>query len=702
MTPAKRRNFERLLNPRHIAFVGGTDAGIAIGEARRRGYAGQIWVVNPKRDTLAGLPCLPRVTDLPDPPDAVFLAVPAAAVPDAVRDLAQMGAGGIVCYSAGFGEAHEQGRHLEDALKTALGDMALIGPNCYGLINYIGNSALWPFAHGGFCPGYGAAILTQSGMLSSDITMSQRSLPLAYMMSVGNQADLGLAELVDLLCEREEVRALGLHIEGLSDIPAFEKAALKALNAGKPIVALKTGSSAIGESLTLGHTGSLAGSKELYQALFERAGIIGVTNPSQMLETLKFLCVAGAPDGPDVVGFTASGGGATMLADHAETIGLSFPAPDQQTRQTLTGLLPPIASVSNPLDYTTPIWGQAEQTQPVFSAAMSGIPVQSAILVQDYPAPGLDETEQLYLNDGTAFANAAAQTGLSAAVCATISENMGAHIRESFLSQGVAPMQGIHETLNAIRDGAWWTAARDRIIENMPGPLIAAPAAGRCVLLSEAQAKRRLARAGIPIPSGQTGSGAQLDQIAEDIGYPVALKMMSPRLAHKTEAGAVALGLSTPAELTRAASDMHDRVARFSAHAVSDTYLIERMALPPLAELVVGVKRDAQFGLAMTLGSGGVLVDLVGDAISVLLPARPDEIARALNALRVGRLLDGFRGKPAVNKTLLVASLCDLAEFALAHAGTIAEIEINPLFVYENDVLAVDALMQVQQEPDAS
>ncbi|MEO0752287.1 MAG: CoA-binding protein, partial [Pseudomonadota bacterium] len=387
MTPAKRRNFERLLNPKHIAFIGGADAAVAIGEARRAGFAGEMWVVNPKRDTLAGIRCVASIDDLPEAPDAVFLAIPARGVPDAIRGLSARGAGGIVCYSAGFGEAHEDGRALEEALKTALGDMVLIGPNCYGVINYVGQCALWPFAHGGSCPGYGAAIVTQSGMFSSDITMSQRSLPLAYMASVGNQADLGLTELVDLLCERAEVRAIGLHIEGLSDVPAFEQAALKALRAGKPVVALKTGSSSIGETLTLSHTGSLAGADDLYQALFERTGVIRVMSPAQLLETLKFLCVAGVPKGDNVLGFTCSGGGATMVADHGEAIGLTFPPPNDQARQTLTDLLPSIATVSNPLDYTTPIWGQPEKTRPVFAAAMASVPADATLIVQDYPAP---------------------------------------------------------------------------------------------------------------------------------------------------------------------------------------------------------------------------------------------------------------------------------------------------------------------------
>ena len=360
MTPNRRANFLRLLKPRNIAFIGGRDAVIAINEARRRGFKGPMWAVKPKRPDLAGVPCVASIADLPEVPDAVYLAIPAGGVVEALRSLAQMGVGGVVCFSAGFKETGDtQG---EQALIEATGDMALIGPNCYGLINYIDNSALWSFEHGGWSPGYGAAIITQSGMFSSDITMSQRSLPLSYMVSAGNQAVLGLEDFLDVFVDDPAVRAIGLHIEGLQDIPHFERAALKALSKGIPVVALKTGSSIIGAELTVSHTGSLSGSAELYEALFARTGVISVTNPSQFLETLKFLCVVGAPKGRRLAGFTCSGGGATMLADYGEKIGLTFPAVDSAQQSELTALLPDIATVSNPLDYTTPIWGQAERS----------------------------------------------------------------------------------------------------------------------------------------------------------------------------------------------------------------------------------------------------------------------------------------------------------------------------------------------------
>ena len=355
MTPAQRQNFERLLCPKHVAFIGGKDAIIAIGEAKRRGFEGAYWPVNAKRKTLADIECFATVQDLPEAPDAVFLAIPAKAAVKTIENLRKMGAGGIVCYAAGFKESGDTGQILELQLQEAVGDMALIGPNCYGIVNYLDKSALWPFAHGGDCPGYGAAIITQSGMLSSDISMNQRSLPMTHMISAGNQAVLGIEDFIDVLCENPATRAIGVHIEGLSDIPKFERVALKALAYNTPIVALKTGRSEIGSSLTISHTGSFSGANELYEALFERTGVISVTNPSQLLETLKYLCILDCPKGNKIAGFTCSGGGATMLADYGEDIGLQFPPFNKNTTQILTDLLPPIVTVTNPLDYTTPI-----------------------------------------------------------------------------------------------------------------------------------------------------------------------------------------------------------------------------------------------------------------------------------------------------------------------------------------------------------
>jgi len=691
MTPERRANFQRLLRPRHIAFIGGRDATIAINEARRRGFQGQMWAVNPKRAELGGLPCVASISDLSEAPDAVYLAIPAGGVVAALQTLAQMGAGGVVCFSAGFKETGDA--LAEQALVNATGDMALIGPNCYGLINYIDNAALWSFEHGGWSPGYGAAIITQSGMFSSDITMSQRSLPLAYMVSAGNQAVLGQEDFLDVFADDPAVRAIGLHIEGLQDIPRFERAALKALSKGIPVVALKTGSSEIGSALTVSHTGSLSGATELYEALFARTGVISVTNPSQFLETLKYLCVVGAPKGARVAGFTCSGGGATMLADYAEKIGLVFPPVDPVEETALKALLPEIATVSNPLDYTTPIWGQGDLTYPVFAKAIAAVGADAAVLVQDYPAAGLNASKGYYQQDAAAFGRAANEQGLPAAICATLPENMDVETRQFLIAEGLAPMQGIHETLNAICQAATWAQTRAYISLLMRAPLL--PAGKVCMLemLTEDKGKDWLVNQGMAVPQGRVASAEQLADIALEIGFPVALKMMSPLLAHKTEAGAVALNLNDATAVSKAAVQMRADVTAHNPAAVADRFLIEAMSPPPLAELIVTLRSDSQFGAALVLGSGGVLVELVGDAVTLLLPSTPDDIEKALQSLRVARFLGGFRGRPKAELSKIGAEIHTLCQAYLQERATIAEIEINPLFVYSDHVCAVDALL---------
>ncbi|MEE9194279.1 MAG: acetate--CoA ligase family protein [Alphaproteobacteria bacterium] len=697
MTPQRRRNVERLLKPRHVAVVGGRDAEAVAGECARIGFTGPLWPVNPKRSEIGGHPCFARIEDLPEPPDAVFLAVPRDAVVDTVARLNEIGAGSVVCYTAGFGETGEEGAEFEAALIEAAGDLALVGPNCYGVINYVDRVALWPFAHGGSCPGYGVAIITQSGMLSSDLTMSRRSVPFAYMISAGNQSVLRLEDFVDVLSGRPEVRAIGLHIEGLRDIARFSEAALRALEADVPIVALKSGTSEIGSKLTVSHTGSLSGTDDLYQALFHRLGIIRVSSPAQLLETLKFLCVAGVPKGNRVAGFTCSGGGATMLADHAETIGLEFPQPAPTTGERLRRLLPYTATVSNPLDYTTPIWGIPERVGPVFEAMLAD-PYDAAVIVQDYPLPGLDESKPHYTSDALSFVAATRVAGVPAAVCSTLPENIDRDTRDMLVEKGVAPMQGIHETLDAIAGAAWFGRRREHIRLAPPSPEPNVRIAEPFALVDEWRGKVALRAAGIEVPEGRLVGGKEAPGVAAKLGFPVAVKMIGDRLAHKTEAGAIALNLTSASEVETAVTRMRRHVRRYDAQAVTDRFLVERMVDAPLAELLVDVRFDSQFGFAMTLASGGVFAELVADATTLLLPASEADFEEALGRLRVSRLLDGFRGRPAADRTAIVDTLTGLATYVCTGDGGIAEIEINPLFVLPDRVCAVDVLMRVATE----
>jgi len=700
MNQKQRQNLERLLNPRHLAIIGGRDAEAAARECARIGYAGKIWPVNPKREKIGGIKCFANVEDLPEAPDAVYLAIPREAAISTVERLAKMGAGGVVCYTAGFSEIGAEGAELEEALVTATGDLALVGPNCYGVINYIDKVALWPFPHGGASPGYGVAIITQSGMLSSDLSMSQRSLPFAYMISVGNQTFLRLEDFIDVLCTRPEVKAIGLHIEGLKDISRFSEVAVKALDAGVPIVALKTGSSKIGSELTVSHTASLSGSNDLFQALFDRLGIIRVPDPSQLLETLKFICVAGIPKGKRLVGLTCSGGGATMLADHAETIGLEFPRPSEKTIERLTSLLYYTATVSNPLDYTTPIWGIPERVSPVFEALLTD-PYDSAIFVQDYPPPELDESKPYYLSDAKSFIEASSKVRIPSAICSTLPENMDQSTREMLVENGVAPMQGIHEALNAISAAAWYFGRRETILKNgiekiSIKPLSGIPGAGNVsTLVDEWDGKQLLQKIGLNVPEGRIAESAEVPEIAEKLGFPVVIKMVGKNLEHKTDAGAVALNLSSCEEVKTAVDRIKKDVEHFNPDALSEQFLVEKMLEQPIAELLVNVRTDSQFGMAMTLAAGGILTELLADAVTILLPTSRNDLENALKSLKISKLFCGFRGGEMIETEQLVSVLFDLVEGVRNETIGIKEIEINPLFVYKHKVCAVDVLMRV-------
>jgi len=356
--------------------------------------------------------------------------------------------------------------------------------------------------------------------------------------------------------------------------------------------------------------------------------------------------------------------------------------------------LPEIATLSNPLDYTTPIWGQPEKTRPVFQEAMNQGLVHSAILVQDYPAKGLDESLVYYRNDALAFAQAAADNNLPAAICSTIPENFDKETRDLLISIGVSPMQGIHEALWAISHAVTWNKNRANILEkklNSVFEVLGNPDQLR--VLDEQDSKSLLKKNGFDIPEGVVC----LDKIdANDLcslSFPVALKMVSSKILHKTELNAVILNIKSELELKTAFENMHSSVSNAAPDLLSDKYLVEEMANAPIAELIVGIRSDTQFGLALTIGSGGVLVDLIGDVSTIILPTHSGEIKEVIKRLKVFKLLDGFRGKPKVKLDFLVDAIMKLTIFAQENLNSISEIEINPMFVYEDSVLMVDALI---------
>ena len=679
-------DLSRLLRPRSIAVIGGGWGMAVVEQALKAGFEGQIWPVHPTRDEIHGLRCYPRLDDLPGAPDAAFIGVNRHLTLDAVATLSALGTGGAVCFASGFAEAEdgrEAGANLQARLIEAAGQMPVLGPNCYGFINYLDGALLWPDQHGGARVDKGVAVLGQSSNMLINMTMQRRALPMAYVMAAGNQAQTGLADMAMAVMDDPRVTAIGLHIEGVSDVPAFEAMAAKARALRKPIVALKVGRSEQAQAATISHTASLAGGDAASRAFLRRLNIPQLNTLPEFLETLKLLHVHGALPGRDLCSMSCSGGEASLIADAAVGRDVTFrpliPEEHDRVKETLGDLV----TVANPLDYHTFIWDDAERMAATYTA-MIGCGFDLSLLVYDFPRE--DRCSDASWACGvTALSVAQGATGARCAAVASLPENMPEHRALGFMEAGIAPMMGLGEALAAAEAAAdvhegWRRPA--------PAPVLAVPVrtGDSPQVLDEAAAKALLSEHRLAIPAGQAACNAdEAAQAAEQLGYPVVLKGLG--IAHKTEASAVRLGLSSAEEVRLAASAM----------AADRGFLVERMVGDAVAELIVGVVRDPVYGFTLTIGAGGVLTELLGDSATLLVPASDAEIRAALADLRVAPLLSGYRGKPAADLEAIVSAVLAVQRFVAAQADRLEELDINPLMATAEGAVAVDALIRLRR-----
>lgn len=677
-----RSPLARLLSPRSLAVIGGREAAEVIRQCERIGFQGEIWPVNPKRSEVAGRKAFASLADLPGVPDASFIAVPREATIEAVAMLAKLGAGGAVCYASGFAEVGGDGVEAQERLVEASGNMALLGPNCYGLLNYLDGAALWPDQHGGLHQKRGVAIVTQSGNIGLNLTMQARSLPIAYLISAGNKAKGDLGEMLDALLDDERVSAIGLHIEGIDDIERFSKTAIRALDKGVPIVAIKTGRSEAGAALTLSHTSSLAGSDILFDALFKRYGIGRTRDVGTFLETLKLLHVHGPLASRTVSSMSCSGGEAGLVADLASDAGLPTPPLPKEAEAKLFAALGPKVPLANPLDYHTYIWGDLEASTATFSA-MLGAGYGMNLLILDFPRADRCDASSWEVTL-QAFENARTATGAKAAFVASLPESMPESVGTRMIASGIAPMQGIAETMEAIRIAADIGAVR---AHNRARLLQRAHAVdeSHAHMLDEPTGKAALKAFGLTVPKGEVVTISEAANAAERIGFPVVVKAVSDTIAHKTEAGAVKLNLKSRAEVEAAANAM--------AH-LSDRVLVEAMQSGVVAEMIIGVTRDPLFGPTLTFGSGGILVELMKDAASLLLPTSREDVERAFDGLKLAHLVNGFRGRARGDRKAAIDTIMAVAAYAEANCDLLVELDVNPVLILEQGAVAVDAMIR--------
>ena len=716
-----------------------------------------MWMVNPRRAPRPGLPTVASVADLPVAVDAAFVGVNRSAAVEVVRDLAAARGGGAVCHASGFAETGGRGAVLQRELVAAAAGMPVVGPNCYGTLSAVTGAALWPDQQGLSRCERGAAFVTQSGNVALNLTMQQRGLDVAYVAALGNQADVGVEEVLEALAADEAVTAVGLCIEALSDPARFVEAVGRARARGVPVAALKSGVTLAGGAIAATHTSSLVGDDDAYDALFRRLGVRRVESIPELLDTLAVVTAVGALGGNRLVSLSCSGGEAALVADEARGRDLVFPAFGADHRDRVAATLNEMVAVTNPLDYHTFIWGDRGRLEACFTAVLAG-GFDAALLVLDFPRAGLDRSRWWPTLD--AFGAASAATGVPGVVAASMAENLPDEARTAAAEAGLAAVGGIDAALSGLEAavelgreaGSGGLGRPGRLLapgqgvdpvlgavliassassDSSGGPASSAvpggdpapttvttssgPAespvlfadsadpsvssdtgsarAGGSGRLSEPEAKALLASVGIKVPAGEVVDADGAAEAAARIGYPAVVKAVG--LDHKTDASGVAVNLQDADAVASAA-------ARLAALSPDGTVLVESMVSDGLVELLVSVRSSHPVGWLLTLGAGGELVEVLADTACLLLPESPEAVRAALERLRVWPLLaGGFRGRPAVAVDAVINVVGCLTALVRDRPEMI-EIEVNPLVVTADRAVAVDALAVVGGAEDAS
>ena len=669
------RDLSRLFQPKSIAVIGGGAwCSSVIKQLVDAKFQGHIWPVHPRAEDICGLTAYPTAIDLPGVPDATFIGINREATIGAVERLARMGAGGAVCFASGYGETSD-GQDANARLLKAAGDMPILGPNCYGMINALDGASLWPDQHGCQPVERGVAILTQSSNIAINLTMQKRGLPIAYVVTCGNQAQLSMAETADALLDDPRVTAIGLHIEGFSDLPSWQTLARKAHAKGIPLVALKVGKSHEAQAATVSHTASLAGSDAGAQALLNHLGIARVADLPTFVETLKILHIAGPLTSNAIGSISCSGGEASLIADMAHDLPLTFPPLNQTQLSGLSDALGPKVALANPLDYHTYIWRDASAMADAFSAMLDPS-LAITYLIVDFPRGDLCDPSDWECAIQAAI-GARNRTGQTVAMVATLPELMPEDVAKRLIKHGVIPLAGLAEALNA-------TVAAQRLNPS-DGDLVVPTDMADAPLLPEFDAKAALSAFGVEVPVAQVGTLAEIASLADQTDTVFVLK--STGSAHKSDEGGVVLSLRGSHAVLQAGAVMK-----------GDAFLLEEMIEGTIAELLVGVVKDPAHGFVLTLGAGGVLTELLKDSISLLIPATRNRVKEGLTQLEMSPLLQGYRNRPVPDIDPLLDAVDAIQAYVLANLPTLEEVEVNPLIVTKTRAVAVDALIRKRHD----
>lgn len=703
-TQAQRAELERLLRPRSIVLIGASSTSGSLGEAvlanlEQNGYAGDLYLVNPKRPVIRGRQCLGSLDEVPDNIDCAVLAIPGPAVLPSVRSCAAKGFRAAVVFSAGFAEGGEEGRTAQGELAAIAREygMVLQGPNCLGMVNYIDSIPLTfvvtPPQPRLDAPG--AAIISQSGALAAVIAVNMRHhcIPLTYSISTGNEAASGVEDFIEYLIADQKTRVLALVVEQFRQPKRLLDLARRATSTGKYLVLLHPGQSGAARISAATHTGAIAGDYDVMHTLVTDAGVIHVKSLEELVDVTQILVrCRQLPTGGSAV-FTESGAFKALALDLCEQVGLDVPPLSAESEQALREALPAFIPPSNPLDLTAQGLVDPDLYRrtlpPVLNDSSFGSVILSIILTDPTTTrlklpPIVDAIRALSPKKPIVFA------ALDEGAPFDFPE------LEALRSLGIACFPSPERAIRAMALVTRFALRPANLTADVaPVP----PISLRAGLLSEVESKTILMGLGIAVPRGKLA--VTLEEavcVAEEIGYPVVLKAQSPNLPHKSDAGGVQLGIKSAEELPKAWSKLHRSVQSARPDLTLDGVLVERMGKEGL-ELIVGARNDPQWGPVLMVGSGGVLAEAMKDVRLLPPNLSHGRIVEELNRLRCGPLLRGFRGALPLDAAA-VATVIETLGRLMCSAPQVAEIDINPLVVYETGqgAIALDALILIAEK----
>jgi acyl-CoA synthetase (NDP forming) len=702
----RRADLERVLHPSSIAIVGASSRVGSFGERvlnNLTGYAGNVHLVNAKYDRLGDRACHPSLSALPESPDCVVVCVPREGVEEVVLEAAGVRAGGVILFASGYAETGKEDRIAQQTRLSGIAaesGLRVLGPNCLGIANYSLGARITFSEYPAVRPLRAASvgIASQSGALSQSLAQAiECGASVSHSFAAGNQSDVDVADLVAYLADDDACRSIVCVFEGMAQPERLLQAADLAWKNGKPLLIHKLATGQLGSEAAISHTGSLAGSNAAYLAAFRRAGAILIDDFEALMEAAAFFAKAPTPKARGVAVIATSGGAGIMAADKAEEHGVPMPQPSAAATAVLIQHIPDFGSARNPCDVTAQVVNNPQSLWACGEALLADEQYGAAIMPQpvafEFHTPRIEALGNISREHGKITCNVLISQWLQ-----------GPGALEAELNPNVAQFRSMDRcfaTLAAWHDFHERQRAGVRVLGRISDASAAAQAASMLAgatgtTLAEREAKAVLAAYGVPVVQERLVQFEDEAVAAADAaGYPVVLKVESPDLPHKTEAGVVRLDLRDAAAVRNAYQAISANARRVTPPPRITGVLVQPM-IGAGVEIMVGARVDPQLGPMIIAGLGGTMVELLKDVSVELAPVTPAEARAMLLRLKGAALLTGFRGSQPLDIDRLAEIICRLSEFAADQAGRIAELDVNPLICSSDRIVAVDALIALK------